>query len=60
MSTVSSRAAAIFDSLVDTCLLRGIDPRKYMVESLGPLDEPPSRLTPHAIREEWQATARNG
>ena len=51
-------AAATHYSLIGTCLLQGIDPRRYLVEVLGRLDEPPSRLTPHAIREEWQAANR--
>jgi transposase len=50
-----AEAAAIYYSLIGTCLLQGIDPRRYLVEILGRLDEPPSRLTPHAVREEWQA-----
>jgi len=50
-----AKAAAIYYSLIGTCLLQGIDPRAYLVEILGRLDEPPSRLTPHAIREAWQA-----
>ncbi len=53
-----ARAAAIYYSLVGTCLLQGIDPRAYLVEVLGRMDEPASRLTPHAIREEWQAANR--
>lgn len=50
-----AKAAAIYYALIGTCLLQGIDPRAYLVEVLGRLDEPPSRLTPHAIREAWQA-----
>lgn len=47
--------AAVFYSLIGTCLLQGIDPRRYLLEIAGRLDEPPSRLTPHAIRAEWLA-----
>ena len=53
-----ARAAALFYSLVATCILQGLDPREYLVEILGRLDEPPSRLTPHAIREQWEAASR--
>ena len=47
--------AAVFYSLIGTCLLQAIDPRRYLLEIAGRLDEPPSRLTPHAIRAEWLA-----
>ena len=50
-----AEAAAIFYTLTGTCLLQGIDPRRYLYEIFGRLDEPPSRLTPHAIREQWEA-----
>lgn len=53
-----ARAAAVYYSLIGTCLLQGIDPRAYLVEVLGRLDEPPSRLTPHAVREQWQDANR--
>jgi transposase len=45
--------AALFYSLIGTCLLQGIDPRRYLLEVAGRLDEPPSALTPSAIREQW-------
>ena len=44
-------------TLIGSCLLQGIDPRAYLVEILGRLDEPPRRLTPAAIREEWETLA---
>ena len=47
--------AAVFYSLIGTCLLQGIDPKRYLVEIAGRLDEPVSRLTPHAVREAWEA-----
>ena len=47
--------AAVYYSLIGTCLLQGIDPRRYVVEILGLLDEPATRLTPHAVRERWLA-----
>ena len=50
-----AEAAAIFYTLTGTCLLQGIDPRRYLYEIFGRLDEPPSHLTPHAIREQWEA-----
>lgn len=53
-----AEAAAVYYTLIGTCLLQGIDPKRYLVEILGRLDEPRSRLTPHAIREEWEAIAR--
>ncbi len=45
--------AAVFYSLIGTCLLQGIDPRRYLLEIASRLDEPPSKLTPSAIRQEW-------
>lgn len=54
-----ARAAAIYYSLIGTCLMQGLDPRRYLVEILGRLDEPPSKLTPHAVREAWQAADRS-
>lgn len=48
----------MYYSLIGTCLLQGIDPRRYLVEILGRLDEPPANLTPHALREQWQAANR--
>jgi transposase len=52
--------AAVFYSLIGTCLLQGIDPRRYLYEIAGRLDEPPSRLTPHALRSEWLAPQNVG
>jgi transposase len=52
-----AEAAAVFYSLVGTCLLQGIDPKRYLVEIAGRLDEPVSRLTPHAVREKWEAAS---
>lgn len=57
-SPSGAEAAAIFYSLIGTCLLQGIDPKRYLVEVAGRLDEPPSRLTPHAVRERWEAAAK--
>ena len=48
-------AAAVYYSLVGTCILQGIDPKKYLVEIAARLDEPAARLTPQAMREEWEA-----
>ena len=48
-------AAAIYYTLVGTCLLQGIDPKRYLVDIAGRLDEPASRLTPQAVREAWEA-----
>lgn len=48
-----ANVAAMFYSLIGTCLLQGIDPRRYLLEVAGRLDEPPSALTPSAIREQW-------
>lgn len=53
-----ARAMANFYTLIGSCLLQGIDPRAYFDETLGRLDEPPSRLTPAAIRERWEAAAK--
>jgi transposase len=50
-----AEAAAIYYSLLGTCLLQGIDPLRYLREIFGRLDEPPSALTPHAVRERWEA-----
>lgn len=55
-----AKAAAVYYSFIGTCLLQGIDPYKYFVEILGRADELPAALTPHAIREEWQAANRPG
>lgn len=52
-----AHAAAVYYTLIGTCLLQGIDPKRYLTEILGRLDEPPSRLTPHAIREAWEDAA---
>ena len=54
-SPAGAEAAAVYYTLVGTCLLQGIDPRRYLEEVAGRLDEPVSRLTPQAIREEWEA-----
>jgi len=48
-----AKVAAVFYSLIGTCLLQGIDPRRYLVEILGRLDEPAARLTPQTVRELW-------
>ena len=56
-SPLSARAAAVYYTLVGTCLLQGIDPKRYLVEILGRLDEPVSRLTPQGVRETWEAAA---
>jgi transposase len=48
-----ARVAAIFYTLIGTCLLQGIDPRRYLREVAGRLDEPPARLTPQAVRVQW-------
>ena len=53
-----ARMAAVHYSLIGTCLLQGMDPLRYYVEILGRLDEPARNLTPHAIREQWQAAER--
>ena len=53
-----AEAAAIYYSLIGTCLLQGIDPRRYLKEIAGRLDEPVSRLTPQAVREKWEAGGR--
>jgi len=45
-----ARAMAVYYSLLGTCLLQGINPLRYLKEILGRLDEPPSALTPYAIR----------
>ena len=50
-----AEAAAVYYTVIGTCLLQGIDPRKYLVEIAGRLDEPPSQLTPQAVRESWEA-----
>ena len=50
-----ARVAAVYYSLIGTCLLQAMDPRRYLVEILGRLDEPALRLTPHAVRERWLA-----
>lgn len=47
-------AAAIYYTLVGTCLLQGIDPKRYLVDIAGRLHEPASRLTPQAVRERWE------
>lgn len=53
-----AKAMARYYTLIGTCLLQGIDPRAYFDEILGRLDEPPTRLTPAAIREQWETAAR--
>ena len=52
-------AAAVYYTLVGTCLLQGIDPKRYLSEIAGRLDETAARLTPQAVRERWEA-ARAG
>lgn len=47
--------AAVYYTLIGTCLLQGIDPKRYLVDIAGRLDEPAARLTPQAVREEWEA-----
>ena len=47
----------VYYTLIGTSLLQGMDPRRYLQDILGRLDEPPSRLTPQAVRERWEATA---
>lgn len=49
-------AAAIYYTLVGTCLLQGIDPKRYLVDIAGRLHEPASKLTPQAVRERWEAS----
>jgi transposase len=53
-----AHAAAVFYTLIGTCLLQGIDPRRYLLEVVRRLDEPPTRLTPQAIRLEWLEAAK--
>jgi len=53
-----AKAMANYYTLIGSCLLQGIDPRAYLFEILGRFDEPPSKLTPAAIREQWDAAAR--
>lgn len=48
-------AAATYYSLIGTCLLQGIDPKRYLSEIAGRLNEPAARLTPQAVRERWEA-----
>lgn len=48
-------AAAVYYTLIGTCLLQGIDPKRYLVEIAERMDEPAARLTPQAVREEWEA-----
>ena len=50
-----AEAAATYYTLVGTCLLQGIDPKRYLVDIAGRLDQPASRLTPQAVREAWEA-----
>lgn len=50
-----AEAAAVYYTLVGTCLLQGIDPKRYIVDIAGRLDEPVRRLTPQAVREAWEA-----
>lgn len=56
-SARGARMMARHYTLIGSCLLQGIDPRAYLVEILGRLDEPPRRLTPAAIREQWETRA---
>lgn len=53
-----AKAMAKFYTLIGSCLLQGIDPRAYFNEILGRLDEPATKLTPAAIREQWEEAAR--
>ena len=53
-----ARAATVYYSLFGTCLVQGLDPERYLVEILGRLDEPASRLTPQAIRDQWLEAAK--
>jgi transposase len=53
-----AKAAAVFYTLIGTCLLQGIDPRRYLLEVVGRLDEPPTRLTPQALRLQWIEAAK--
>jgi transposase len=53
-----AEAAAVYYSLIGTCLLQGLDPRRYLMEIAGRLDEPVSHLTPQAVREKWEAGGR--
>ena len=55
---MTRRAAAIFYSLIGTFLLQGIDPRRYLLEVVSRLDEPPTRLTPQALRVQWIEAAK--
>jgi len=48
-----AKVAAIFYALIGTCLLQGIDPRQYLREVVGLLDEPARKLTPQAVRQQW-------
>jgi transposase len=50
-----AEAAAIYYTLIGTCLLQGMDPRRYLLHVLDRLDRPASELTPHAVREGWLA-----
>ncbi len=50
-----AEAAAIYSTLIGTCLLLGIDPKKYLFEMVARLHEPVSHLTPQAVRETWEA-----
>ena len=48
-----AKVAAIFYALIGTCLLQGMDPRQYLREVVGRLDEPARQLTPQAVRQQW-------
>ena len=52
-----AEAMGVYYTLIGTCLLQGMDPRRYLQNILGRLDEPPSRLTPQAVREQWEAAS---
>ncbi len=49
-----AKAMTVYYTLLGTCLLQGINPRAYLKEILGRLDEPPAALTPQAIRAKWE------
>jgi hypothetical protein len=50
-----AEAAVIYYPLIDICLLKAMDARKYLVEVAARLHEPVSHLTPQAVRETWEA-----
>jgi transposase len=50
-----AEAMGVFYTLFGTCLLQAMDPRRYLEDILGRLDEPPSHLTPQAVRARWES-----